>query len=176
MPRGGPKWAILKQCAPELIVVLNFMIKSKSDCQNNSVDIYIWNIYGMAGLWPAIPSRRLSRGKSRGKPIPSRHWLIRITFYIALEWYKFYACSLGSTHKNSMRALQEEGPRMKILCVLPREHAWKFYVCSYTVFYCIVMYCTILYCIVMYCIVLYWVGAHKILSLGSTHRIFMRAP
>ena len=27
----------------------------------------------------------VSRGKSQGKPIPSRHWLIRITFYIALE-------------------------------------------------------------------------------------------
>ena len=31
-----------------------------------------------------IPSRGLSRGKSLRKPTPSRHWLIRITFYIAL--------------------------------------------------------------------------------------------
>ena len=38
-------------------------------------------------------------GKSWGKPIPSWHWLIRITFHIALEWYEFYACSLGSMHE-----------------------------------------------------------------------------
>ena len=50
-----------------------------------------WQASGLpppgAGLWPVIPSRRPSRGKFWRKPIPSRHWLIRITFYIALEWY-----------------------------------------------------------------------------------------
>ena len=76
---------------------------------------------GKGGLRPVIPSKQLSRGKSQEKPIPSRHWLIRITFYIALEWYKFYACSWGSTHRNSRHGLQEEGPCIKILCMLPRD-------------------------------------------------------
>ena len=35
---------------------------------------------------PAIPSLRFSLRKSLGKPTPSWHWLIRISFYVWLEW------------------------------------------------------------------------------------------
>ena len=49
---------------------------------------------GRAGLQPVIPSRQLSRGKSWRKPIPSRHWLIRIIFYVALEWWELFMPTL----------------------------------------------------------------------------------
>ena len=49
---------------------------------------------GVAGLQPVIPSRQLSWGTSWGKPIPSRHCLLRKTFYIVLEWYLFYMSTL----------------------------------------------------------------------------------
>ena len=35
---------------------------------------------------PAIPALRFSLRKTHGKPTPSWHWLIRISFYVWLEW------------------------------------------------------------------------------------------
>ena len=58
---------------------------------------------------------------------------------------KFYACSLGSKHKNSLRALQEEGPRIKILCVLPRDKILRAPTQYNTVHYITIQYNTVHY-------------------------------